>query len=96
LAMSFAATASASGGFDIPAGLNPVTQLHAREMVLPAQHADVIRSLADSQGGAGGMGGGQVHFHDYGGLSDSDIRRKAGVIADEINKLHRNGWRPAR
>jgi hypothetical protein len=93
LAMGFAATASAAGGFDIPAGMNPITQLHAREMVLPAQHADVIRSLAESQGGAGGQGG-DVHFHDYAGLSDSDIRRKAGVIADELNKLHRNGWRP--
>ncbi|MEY8688323.1 MAG: hypothetical protein AB9M53_00405 [Leptothrix sp. (in: b-proteobacteria)] len=45
---------SAAGGFDIPAGVNPLTQLHEREMVLPAKHADVIRSLAD--GGAGGTG----------------------------------------
>lgn len=47
-AMSFAATASARNGFDIPAGVNPVTQLHEREMVLPAQQADVIRDMADS------------------------------------------------
>jgi len=39
--------ASASGGYDIPAGVNPLTQLHQKEMVLPAKHADVIRSLAD-------------------------------------------------
>lgn len=37
---------SAAGGFDIPAGVNPITQLHAREMVLPAQHAETIRSLS--------------------------------------------------
>jgi hypothetical protein len=44
---------SAEGGYDIPTGVNPLTQLHAREMVLPAQHADVIRSLSESAGGAG-------------------------------------------
>lgn len=47
-AMSYAATASARNGFDVPAGVNPVTQLHEREMVLPAQQADVIRGMADS------------------------------------------------
>jgi len=47
--------ASASQGFDIPAGLNPLTQLHEQEMVLPAEHANVIRSLAD-----GGQGGGET------------------------------------
>ena len=44
---------SAAGGMDIPAGVNPLTQLHEREMVLPAQHADTIRRL----GAAGGEGG---------------------------------------
>jgi hypothetical protein len=39
---------SARGGFDIPPGLNPVTQLHEKEMVLPAEQADVIRRLATS------------------------------------------------
>lgn len=35
---------SAAGGFDIPAGVNPLTQLHEREMVLPADIADQFRS----------------------------------------------------
>lgn len=43
-------TASASRGYDIPAGTNPITQLHAREMVLPATQADVIRRMADNGG----------------------------------------------
>lgn len=43
--------ASAEGGYDIPAGVNPMTQLHEKEMVLPAKQADVIRDLADSGGG---------------------------------------------
>jgi len=44
--------ASAEGGYDIPAGVNPVTQLHEKEMVLPKAQAEVIRGLAN--GGAGG------------------------------------------
>lgn len=46
---------SAAGGMDIPAGVNPLTQLHEREMVLPAQHADTIRRLG-AEGGEGGRG----------------------------------------
>lgn len=50
----FRFTPSGAGGFDIPAGVNPVTQLHEKEMVLPAQYADVIRGLANN--GAAGDG----------------------------------------
>ncbi|NTV02425.1 MAG: tape measure protein [Chlorobiaceae bacterium] len=49
LVMSGLAVASAAGGYDIPAGLNPVTQLHQREMVLPARYADVIRGMSNDQ-----------------------------------------------
>lgn len=64
VAMSFAPVASASQGFDIPAGLNPLTQLHEQEMVLPAKHANVIREMADGAEGASGMGGAPViHIH---------------------------------
>lgn len=38
---------SAAGGYDIPGTLNPIVQAHAREMILPAKHADVIRRMAD-------------------------------------------------
>jgi hypothetical protein len=37
---------SAAKGFDIPRGLNPLTQLHEREMVLPASLADTVRDMA--------------------------------------------------
>jgi len=50
-ASSYATVASAAGGFDIPQGVNPLTQLHENEMVLPSKHADTIRNLGD-QGGA--------------------------------------------
>ena len=47
---------SAAGGWDIPTGINPVTQLHSGEMVLPQKFADVFRGLAEGQG-AGKSGG---------------------------------------
>lgn len=46
-------TFTAAEGFDVPSGVNPITQLHEREMVLPSEHADVIRRLA-ANGGASG------------------------------------------
>ena len=51
---------SAEGGFDIPSGVNPMVQAHAKEMILPAKYAEVIRGLA---GGGGGAGGDTVHLH---------------------------------
>lgn len=51
---------SARGGYDIPPGVNPMTQLHENEMVLPAKHADVIRDMAD--GGKKSRRGGPVNF----------------------------------
>lgn len=49
---------SARGGYDIPAGVNPVTQLHEEEMVLPKQHANTIRALGKNLTSDGGIGGG--------------------------------------
>jgi len=58
-AMSFMplAMASAAGGYDIPAAVNPLVQTHAREMILPAKYADVIRGMSDGAEGGGGQGG---------------------------------------
>lgn len=41
-------TPSARNGFDIPAGMNPLTQLHEEEMVLPKEQADTIRNMDQS------------------------------------------------
>jgi hypothetical protein len=79
-AMAFMPMASASGGYDIPAGLNPIVQAHAEEMILPAKHANVIRDMAD--GGAAGGGGNTINYHDHSGrLSPAELRRNASVIA---------------
>ena len=41
-------TPSAAGGFDIPSGVNPLTQLHEKEMVLPQEQADAVRNMTDA------------------------------------------------
>ena len=46
----YIAAAAASGGFDIPAGTNPITQLHAQEMVLPAHLAEKVRGMTSGGG----------------------------------------------
>jgi len=58
-ALSFLPMASAANGYDIPGGINPVTQLHEREMVLPEEHADTIRNMKD--GGQAPIG--DIHIH---------------------------------
>lgn len=45
---------SAAGGYDIPAGVNPITQLHEEEMVLPSPLANAVRAMAAGGGGGGG------------------------------------------
>jgi tape measure domain-containing protein len=56
-AMAYSVPA-AEQGFDIPAGVNPLTQLHEKEMVLPRAQADAVRSMAE-----GGGSGGEIHLH---------------------------------
>jgi hypothetical protein len=91
-AMAFAPSASAAGGFDIPGTLNPITQLHASEMVLPAKHADVIRGLAD-QGQGTGASGGDIHMHVH-TQSTQDFQdflsQNSHVLAPALRRLGRN------
>lgn len=86
---------SAAGGYDIPAGINPLTQLHAEEMVLPASIANPLRQLVEGGGGERRTGGGSVVYNDYSGqLTRSQIRANARMIADELSRATRDGWRP--
>jgi hypothetical protein len=86
-AMAGAFTPSAAGGYDIPAGTNPLTQLHEREMVLPAKHADVIRGMA---GGVGGTGM-TVHINavDAAGVKKLFMTHGA-ALADSLKAQARN------
>lgn len=88
---------SARGGWDIPAGINPMTQLHEREMVLPAAQADVVRSMA---GGGSSGGGDGVHLHVHGGLIDAKgfekwLKTNSSAVAPALRTLNRN-FSPAR
>ncbi|UCV32029.1 hypothetical protein KI608_18015 [Ferribacterium limneticum] len=83
---------SAAGGYDIPAGINPIVQTHSAEMILPEKHANVIRSMADEGGG----GGRTVHVHNHIQAWDSrDVKRflignKAGLVA-ALKEAQRTG-----
>jgi hypothetical protein len=67
-AAMFAAAQSyavAEKGYDVPSGVNPMTQLHAREMVLPATLADTVRNMASGGRGEDGGGGSSYHTHQW-------------------------------
>ena len=78
--------ASAAKGWDIPAGLNPMTQLHEREMVLPAEHADTIRNM-----GKGG-GGPQIHFN-ITAMDGKDVHRTLMKHQDKLFAVLKDGHR---
>jgi hypothetical protein len=92
------AIASAEGGYDIPAGTNPVTQLHEKEMVLPKGPADVIRGLA-ANGGKGGGGINVTYAPNIQIDGSTDMARNKQMIdgavrqgnADLVDKLQRAG-----
>jgi hypothetical protein len=93
VAASYSPSPSAAGGFDVPSGLNPVTQLHAREMVLPAYLADQVRDGAASGGGGQGRGT-QVNIHavDTRGMKkllERDGRMLTNVLERELKKRFR-------
>lgn len=76
---------SAEGGFNVPSGMNPITQLHQNEMVLPAPLADTIRGL-----GNGGGGGTTIVIQ---ALDTADVHRfvrtHAGAIAKGVSEYQR-------
>jgi len=86
---------SAEGGFDIPAGLNPVTQLHEQEMVLPKEQANTIRSLGHATDAA--SGGGDTHFNHHGDNHfHIDGSGDPSNTAEEVMKHLGNAYRAGR
>lgn len=82
---------SAEGGYDIPGGVNPLTQLHQREMVLPAPVADTVRNAMANGGGGGGGGGPQsFHYHAAGGESPASIMSNTRAFASAGRKAFRS------
>lgn len=86
-AMAYAPMASAAGGYDIPSGVNPIVQAHAKEMVLPERFANVIRGMAEGGGG----GGRQFHYHDHTGrLTPDMIRANKSAFVKMIQEAERD------
>jgi hypothetical protein len=98
--------ASAAGGYDIPTGVNPLTQLHAQEMVLPARLANPMRDMLASFGSGSAQSPtghtfsfGDTHIHGAPNMSPTDFKQAlaehranvAGAVADAL----RSGWRPS-
>ncbi|ENV57825.1 hypothetical protein F951_01198 [Acinetobacter soli CIP 110264] len=91
--------ASARGGYDIPAGVNPMTQLHEEEMVLPKQHANTIRALGKSMANgdfadpAAASGGDSYHFNlgfvDTKG-ADRWLKKNGKAVANSLKGYSRN------
>lgn len=82
---------SASRGFDIPRGLNPMTQLHEEEMVLPKEHADTIRALRD-RGARGGDAAPQpviIQALDARSVRDY-LKANSHALAPALRRLGRN------
>ena len=90
-AAGMAYLASARNGYDIPAGLNPITQLHEKEMVLPAEHADTIRALRD-RGARGGDAAPQpviIQALDARSVRDY-LKANSHALAPALRRLGRN------
>ena len=79
---------SAAGGYDIPSGVNPMTQLHEKEMVLPAKYADTIRSMADG-GGSGGAINVNISAVDASGVKKLFMTH-GNLLADAMKAQVRN------
>lgn len=80
---------SAARGFDIPSGVNPLTQLHEEEMVLPSEIANNFRAMfavngGGAAGGAAGGGGAPFVLHPLPGgfyaLSENEFLRFFGQM----------------
>lgn len=79
---------SARGGMDIPAGVNPLTQLHEKEMVLPAHIAQPMRDMLANGGPSGAAPTINLTGHPMPG-NYFMIHRDSLVAA--INSAHRDG-----
>lgn len=81
--------ASAAGGYDIPRGTNPLTQLHSGEMVLPQTLADKVRGMPDG----GGSGGSPIFNINITAWDGQDVKRVLMNHGDSIMKSLRAQYR---
>lgn len=87
---------SAAGGYDIPAGVNPLVQTHAQEMVLPAKISNGFRNVFQELEGGGRSGGGGDVYHFSAQFMDARggedfLRRHQGGLVKIMKDAARNG-----
>jgi len=83
---------SARGGWSIPSGVNPLTQLHEEEMVLPRDIANPMRDALQN-GGMGGSGLPPIHIT---AMDSRDVVRalkKDGALHRALKELERTNTR---
>lgn len=83
-----AKVASARGGYDIPAGVNPMTQLHEEEMVLPKQHANTIRALGKAVMSDGSIAQQPAYPGDMGAMQSINIQAWDSKDVKRFMKKH--------
>lgn len=87
---------SAMNGYDVPKGLNPMTQLHEEEMVLPKQYANVIRGMAAGNTGQGNEAAAQPVNVNISAMDSRSVRdlllNNPDALAEAIRKARRNGF----
>lgn len=82
---------SARNGYDIPAGVNPITQLHEEEMVLPKEQANAVREMAaNGGGGAGSTFAPQINIQAMDARSVAQALRRGGALESALRGLHRD------
>lgn len=88
---AFAAVlAFAEDGFDI-GNYNPVTQLHAKEMVLPADLAEGVRTMVRGGGGGASGGGSSINIHNHGVIdAGAWFQKNQGAMMRSINDAMTN------
>lgn len=83
----YAMMASAAGGYDVPGSVNPITQLHGREMVLPAHLAERVRGMTEP----GGSGGLTLNIHATDARSfEQQLSRSSSALSRQIKKAYRD------
>jgi len=87
-AMAYMPMASARGGYDIPAGINPIVQTHAREMILPEAQANAVRDMAAGGGGKGGTTNITIHAVDAAGVAKL-FKENGNALVAALKNQHR-------
>lgn len=82
---------SASGGMDVGAGVNPITQLHEKEMVLPAGLSDRVRNMTEPGGGGDVHLGGITYAPVFHGNQKINAEDHGQAVVDIIKHAIRIG-----